>query len=93
MSRKGSGSQRWRNQQGRQRQSTDGPAAVHLLGEDVVERTVDRSSTCLYFAIDGPPPMTDPILVLNGEGVSESYPVNNVCFPSTVPSLPMFRLP
>ena len=73
--------------------ATDGPAAVHLLGEDVVERTVDRSSTCLYFAIDGPPPMTDPILVLNGEGVSESYPVNNVCFPSTVPSLPMFRLP
>lgn len=54
-----------------------------------VETPVDRSSTCLYFAIDGPPPVTDPILVLNGDqgkapGGGGGGPVNNVCFPSSV---------
>ena len=44
----------------------------------------DRSSTCLYFSLDGAPPVTDPLLVLNGEGVNSDRPVNNVCFPSAV---------
>ena len=57
------------------------------------------SSTCVYYAISGPPPVTEPVLVLNGQ--SDLTPpsnlmgrnlndhtlpvvVNNVCFPSTV---------
>jgi phytoene dehydrogenase-like protein len=39
-----------------------------------------RSTTCVYFAADKPP-VTEPILVLNGEG---SGPVNNLCVPSLV---------
>ena len=55
--------------------ATEGPVAAELLagktkGEPVVAPT-DRSSTCLYFAIDGQPPVTDPLLVLNGEGTSK----------------------
>ena len=57
------------------------------------------SSTCVYYAISGPPPVTEPVLVLNGESdltppsnlmtgniIDHTPPVvvNNVCFPSTV---------
>lgn len=51
-----------------------------------------RSSNCLYYAIDGPPPVTDPVLILNGDDdnnvslgaeVTRAV-VNNVCFPSQV---------
>lgn len=56
-----------------------------------IDAPVGRSITSLYFAIDGPPPITDPILVLNGENKitlenNDIYPVsiNNVCFPSSV---------
>lgn len=44
----------------------------------------------LYFSFDGPPPIVDPILVLNGENKitpnDDIYPVaiNNVCFPSSL---------
>jgi len=52
----------------------------------VVDAPVGRASTCLYFAVDGGPPVADPILILNGEGATFDRPVNNVCFPSTVQS-------
>ena len=57
------------------------------------------SSTCVYYAISGPPPVTEPVLVLNGQSdltpssnlmpsniIDSPTPavVNNVCFPSTV---------
>jgi phytoene dehydrogenase-like protein len=61
-----------------------------------------RRSICLYFGFDGPPPVLEPMLILNGEsklavGASaregaaddegESLPlINNVCFPSQVSS-------
>jgi hypothetical protein len=58
-----------------------------------------RSSICLYFAIDGPPPVREPILLLNGENdlssaEASSYPpiINNVCFPSQVSLLLSFRI-
>lgn len=44
----------------------------------------------MYFAIDGLPPIREPILVLNGENLitdkDDVYPVaiNNVCFPNLV---------
>jgi hypothetical protein len=37
-----------------------------------------RGSTCLYYALKGPPPLTDPLLVLNGEGTTDDKPVNNI---------------
>lgn len=48
-----------------------------------------RASTALYFAFAGPPPVSEPILVLNGESPVALQPgggvvVNNVCFPSAV---------
>jgi phytoene dehydrogenase-like protein len=44
-----------------------------------------RGTTCLYYAFDGEPPLTAPLLVLNGEGVDlESRPVNNLVFISKV---------
>lgn len=73
--------------------ATDGPAAARLLesleggasqGGGLIEAPADRSSTCIYFAIDGPPPVTDPILILNGEVATAEKPVNNICFPSVV---------
>mmetsp|Transcript_30240 Transcript_30240/g.96459 ORF Transcript_30240/g.96459 Transcript_30240/m.96459 type:complete len:522 (-) Transcript_30240:191-1756(-) len=74
--------------------ATDAPACAKLLkmaqvlgdGEDdgVLLNEDGRSSTCLYFTTDGPPPVKDPILVLNGE--SDGGLVNNVCFPSAVQS-------
>lgn len=54
-----------------------------------------RSSICLYFGFNGPPPVTDPVLILNGDDAnlspdasttqqSNKICVNNVCFPSVV---------
>lgn len=52
-----------------------------------------RKSICLYFGFDGPPPVLDPMLILNGEsrlttGASAKGGVgpvvNNICFPSQV---------
>lgn len=44
--------------------ATEAPAAAFLLGEDVAlgggaSPSTGRSSTCLYFAIDGPAPVGD----------------------------------
>jgi len=59
-----------------------------------------RGSVCLYFGFDGPPPVLEPCLILNGENdlllpvessstststsTSKKIKVNNVCFPSQV---------
>jgi len=57
--------------------ATEGPEAARLLGRTVPP---SRSVTCLYFA-SAEPPITDPILALDGEGVG---PVINLCVPSQV---------
>jgi phytoene dehydrogenase-like protein len=46
--------------------ATEGPVAARLL-DQAVEPPRSRSVTCLYFAADEPP-ITEPILVLNGTG-------------------------
>jgi len=49
-----------------------------------------RSVGCIYYAFRSPAPLSDPILVLNGEGSqngrrnTKDFPINNVCFPSVV---------
>lgn len=49
-----------------------------------------RGSTCVYFGIDSAtPPVTDPVLILNGENDLDDSQrcqtrINNVCFPSQV---------
>ena len=53
-----------------------------------------RSSLCLYYSIKGPPPISEPILILNGENVlsdteisdESKISINNICFPSSVSS-------
>ncbi|GJP33978.1 hypothetical protein CLOM_g18464 [Closterium sp. NIES-68] len=71
------------------------PLALRLLGEggeskaesessgSTATTTIQdpRSTVCLYFASDSPPPVAEPILFLNGSG---SGIVNNICFPSVV---------
>lgn len=47
--------------------ATEAPAAARLLGEEVAlaggaSPSTGRSSTCLYFAIDGPAPVGAPSL-------------------------------
>lgn len=46
--------------------ATEGPAAARLLNQ-AVTAPASRSVTCLYFATSEPP-VTEPILVLNGTG-------------------------
>jgi phytoene dehydrogenase-like protein len=58
--------------------ATESPAAARLLGEP--QPPAGRSVTCLYFAAERPP-VDEPILVLNGEGLGS---VNNLCVPSLV---------
>ena len=58
--------------------ATESPAAARLLGEP--QPPAGRSVTCLYFAAERPP-VDEPILVLNGEGLGI---VNNLCVPSLV---------
>ena len=52
-----------------------------------------RGSVCLYYGFDGPAPVQDATLVLNGDpdpeassSATASVRVNNVCFPSQVSS-------
>ena len=58
--------------------ATEGPEAARLAGALSPPRS--RGVTCLHFAADEPP-IPDPILVLNGEGVG---PVNNLAVMSNV---------
>ncbi|CAB9521752.1 Amine oxidase family protein [Seminavis robusta] len=57
-----------------------------FLSEEATPVT-QRSVGCLYYAFEGEAPVSDPLLILNGEGQDrDSYasPINNVCFPSVV---------
>ncbi len=58
--------------------ATDGATAAHLI--DGVRPPTWCGVSCLYFAADRPP-IREPILILNGEGVG---PINNLCFPTQV---------
>ena len=58
--------------------ATEGPEVARLLGDK--EGPGSRSVTCLYFETDDPP-VSEPLLVLNGEGKG---PVNSLCCPSSV---------
>ena len=71
--------------------AADPPAVLGLA--EAAERSIDlpesRKSTCLYYGFDGPPPISDPVLILNGENCQSdvepsSTTINNVCFPSSV---------
>ncbi len=57
--------------------AAEGPSAAHLVGE--VE-PASRSVTCFYYAA-AEPPVTEPLLVLNGDGAG---PVNNFAVISRV---------
>ena len=59
--------------------AAEGPAAAHLVGE--VE-PASRSVTCFYYSA-AEPPVTRPILVLNGDGAG---PINNFSVLSQVAS-------
>jgi phytoene dehydrogenase-like protein len=58
--------------------ATEGPEAARLLGDK--EKSGSRSVTCLYFETNEPP-LSEPLLVLNGEGKG---PINSLCCPSSV---------
>ncbi len=58
--------------------ATEEPAAGKFLGRKA--DVVGRSVTCIYYAAQQPP-IEEPILVLNGDGIG---PINNLCVPSQV---------
>jgi phytoene dehydrogenase-like protein len=58
--------------------ATDNAAAAQLLPE--IRLLASRGTTCFYFAAENAP-ISEPVLVLNGEGRG---PVNNLCVPSLV---------
>jgi phytoene dehydrogenase-like protein len=58
--------------------ATEGPEAARLLGDK--EKPGSRSVTCLYFETKEPP-LSEPLLVLNGEGRG---PINSLCCSSSV---------
>ena len=58
--------------------ATEGPEVARLLGDK--EKPGSRSVTCLYFETNEPP-LSEPILVLNGDGKG---PINSLCSPSNV---------
>ncbi|KAL7490061.1 hypothetical protein ACHAW6_015801 [Cyclotella cf. meneghiniana] len=71
-------------------------AASSLLSNNILSHSLNnptpllsqRTVACLYYALPSPPPLTEPILILNGQGAqcrnTKPYPINNVCFPSVV---------
>ena len=80
--------------------ATEAPAAQRLLQSAApcsITAPAARKSTCVYFGIEGPPPILAPVLILNGENklpqasfdvpglvALEDVRINNVCFPSQV---------
>lgn len=58
--------------------ATEGPEAARLLTDK--EKSGYRSVTCLYFETNEPL-LSEPLLVLNGEGKG---PINSLCCPSSV---------
>lgn len=79
--------------------ATDPLNAEKLVNENS-DKTLEvpdrRSSICLYFGFKGPPPVQNPMLILNGENQlydsacaigsrCDAEPtINNICFPSQV---------
>mmetsp|Transcript_2896 Transcript_2896/g.6825 ORF Transcript_2896/g.6825 Transcript_2896/m.6825 type:complete len:580 (+) Transcript_2896:66-1805(+) len=71
--------------------ATDGKIAKKIIGNikgfESVKNEADqtqRSVGCLYYGFEGPAPVEEPILVLNGMKDANDDPVNNICFPSVV---------
>jgi phytoene dehydrogenase-like protein len=70
--------------------ATAGPDAAAIAGEPLISSSPSASgpavgTTCLYFAIDGAPPLPTPILYLDGsKKPTGGKLVNNCCFPSAV---------
>mmetsp|Transcript_26909 Transcript_26909/g.59077 ORF Transcript_26909/g.59077 Transcript_26909/m.59077 type:complete len:587 (-) Transcript_26909:52-1812(-) len=71
--------------------ATDGQIAKKIIGnikgfESLKDEPdqLQRSVGCVYYGFEGPAPVEDPILVLNGMKDENDDPVNNVCFPSIV---------
>lgn len=71
--------------------ATDGQIAKKIIsnvkGFESLKNEPDqtqRSVGCLYYGFQGPAPVEEPILVLNGMKDLNDDPVNNVCFPSMV---------
>jgi len=71
--------------------ATDGQIAKKIIsnikGFESLKKEPDqtqRSVGCLYYGFEGPAPVEEPILVLNGMTKENDDPVNNVCFPSVV---------
>jgi protoporphyrinogen oxidase len=56
--------------------AVEGRAAAELLGDTI--SSTGQGTTCLYFAAPHPP-ITQPLLVLNGDGRG---PINNLCVPT-----------
>lgn len=66
--------------------ATEAPAASKLLkGASTVDPDIRGEpgvgTCCVYFHSDRPPPVTEPVLCLDGDG---DKLVNNCCFPSSV---------
>lgn len=59
--------------------ATEGPEAVRLLPR--LAPVQSRKAMTMYFAIDGPPPVADPMVVLNG---NLQLPIQSCCVPSVV---------
>lgn len=75
--------------------ATDGAVAQQLLSQldgfaslETLPPIPQRAVGNLYYSFKGTtPPVTDPILVLNGNPAqrnTKEYPINNICFPSVV---------
>ena len=59
--------------------ATEGPEAVRLPPR--LAPVQSRKAMTIYFAIDGPPPIADPMVVLNG---NLQLPIQSCCVPSVV---------
>lgn len=59
--------------------ATEGPEAVRLLPD--LAALEARKVMTLYFSIQGPAPILDPIILLNG---TLEWPIQNACLPSVV---------
>ena len=66
--------------------ATGARKAYELAGADPALLPPQRRVGCVYYGLSSLPPISDPILVLNGEKEkgTTSKPVNNLCFPSLV---------
>ncbi len=59
--------------------ATEGPEAVRLLPR--LPQVRCRKAMTAYFGIEGPPPVDDPMVILNG---NVQWPIHSCCVPSVV---------